>query len=244
MVFLYFALLRRPRVLYRDDTRVQLNECGAPRPFVKTFDYNGSTINAEHAGLGAAPTGRMGLSFCIDLGIDGYLQRPEAMKLYEIGYFSRGDIIELGTYRGLSASILSRALFDRGKGMLETCDIDPDSTELAKKNLLLLPGVDRVRFHTNDAAAFLDEMIRRGRRFGPAFVDHWHGYDATREAIIRMPRVLSKGAFIIFHDYNDPCSLIEEHPNKVFQAVSDTLDRDRRFRFCCVVESMAVYRMQ
>lgn len=135
-----------PPVIVRDETRIQLSEAGAWRPYVKTFDFQGPAINAFHQSLASAPLGRMGVPFCIDLGIDGYLATAEAMKLYEMALFCEGDILELGTFRGLSGSIIAQALSDKGTGYLETCDIDPASSALAETTIKPRAGGNRVRF--------------------------------------------------------------------------------------------------
>ena len=82
----------------------------------------------------------MGLAGLIDIGVDGYLWKPEAMTLYEIAYFTRGDVLELGTFRGLSTSIIAHALHDPGSGTLITCDLDPASTAASRANIAHLPG--------------------------------------------------------------------------------------------------------
>ena len=57
-----------------------------------------------------------------------------------------------------------------------------------------------------------------------------------------MKALLLPGGFVVLHDYNDPSSLIADHPHKVFQATRDTIDQDPEFRFVCVVASMGVYQ--
>ncbi|MEP7293513.1 MAG: hypothetical protein ABI835_17135, partial [Chloroflexota bacterium] len=37
--------------------------------------------------------------------IGGWLQRPDALKLYEMAYFAEGDILEIGSFHGLSTSV-------------------------------------------------------------------------------------------------------------------------------------------
>jgi predicted O-methyltransferase YrrM len=230
-------------IIYRKETKVELFEVGASRPFVKTFQYDGDCINAYHCALANAPVGGMGIPFCIDIGLEGYLDRSEAMKLYELSYFAEGDVLELGTFRGLSASIFARSLEDSGSGgRLDTCDINQAWSDLAKQKIASLPGADRVTFHVKDAAVLMDELKAAGRQFGIIFIDHWHGYDTTRVALERTPPILRSGGFVIMHDYNDPHTLMPEHPHKVFQAVHDTIGVDSRFEFICVVASIAVYR--
>ncbi len=71
-----------------------------------------------------APSGRMGIPGLIDLGLDGFLWPQEARMLYETARNGRGNILELGTFRGLSSLIMSTAVADRGGGEIHTCDID------------------------------------------------------------------------------------------------------------------------
>ena len=84
------------------------DEHGAP--YSKTFDFPGSGATDFHAYLAHPPLGRSGVPFNIDLGIDGYLQIGDARKIYELAFFTPGDVLELGTHYGLSASIIARQL--------------------------------------------------------------------------------------------------------------------------------------
>lgn len=229
-------------VIYRDDTRVELQDCGAGRSYVKTFGFPGKCISDFHSQLAAAPLGRMGVPFCIDLGVDGFLARDEAMKLYELAFFAQGDVLELGTFKGLSTSIIARALNDRQGGALVTCDIDPDFSAAASQHVRSAPGGDRVSFLVGDAPQLIDGLIADGRKFGFVFVDHWHGYEATHAAAVRLQHVLAPGGFVLFHDYNDPDTLNPDHHHKVYQAVRDTITNDPAFRFCCVTASSAAFR--
>jgi hypothetical protein len=56
--------------------------------------------------------GMHGLPFLINLGIEGYQHEAEALKFYEMSYFARGHILELGTHKGLPTSILAHAPHD------------------------------------------------------------------------------------------------------------------------------------
>jgi len=236
--------LGSPGIRLRPETRISLDNCGEDRPYLKTFEFPGPHIGAFHAALDRAPTGRMGIPFCIDLGIDGYLARAEAMKLYELAFFAPGDVLELGTYRGLSTSIIARALHDRGSQTLHTCDLSLHSSRSARRTLRWLPGFERVKFSVGDATELLDQFLAAGRKFGLIFVDHWHGYEATYSAAIRAGRLLSPGGFVMFHDYNDPSARLPDHPDKVWQAVTDAIGNDPKFRFCCVVASSGVFQRQ
>ena len=93
-----------------------------------------------------------------------------------------------------------------------------------------------------DAPIFLDRLIADGRLFRLAFIDHWHGYKETHDALVRMGALLEPGSFVVMHDYNDRSSLDPDHAHKVIQAAGDTIDKDPAFRFVWVVASIAVFQ--
>jgi hypothetical protein len=75
--------------------------------------------------INAAPNGMHGVSILIDLGIEGYLFKTEALKLYKIATHCEGNVLEVDTHKGLSTSIIAQALHDRGHGCLETIELKP-----------------------------------------------------------------------------------------------------------------------
>jgi hypothetical protein len=81
--------------------------------------------------INSAPGGMSGVPFLIDLGIEGFLFRTEALKLYEMAYNARSDILELGTHKGLSTSILAHALHDRKSGTLATIELESAFSQIA-----------------------------------------------------------------------------------------------------------------
>jgi predicted O-methyltransferase YrrM len=192
----------------------------------------------------AAPGGMLGLPFLIDLGIEGFLHKAEALTLYEMGYYSRGDILELGTHKGLSTSILAHAMHDRGSGSLVTVDIEPATNAIAKSNLARLPGVERIDFRLNDAKAAMDKLKAADRTFGFIFVDHWHGYEATCDAATRVPGLLSAGGYVMFHDFFDASNRDPDHVYGVYQAVIDIFGDDQRFIFAGAAGGAALFLKQ
>lgn len=199
-----FRSLARMRPIRRHpESWRSLDEIGPPQPYKKSFPFIGPFASAYQYRIAAAPGGRMDQPFWIDLGVDGYLLHSEAMKLYELAYFSDGDVLELGTYKGLSTSIIARALNDSGRpNRLHTCGIDLNFSSAAKQFIQNRRGGDRVTFHVKDATEFLDELIRDGKTFGMAFIDHWHGYEATYAAASRLASLLKDGGFAMFHNYD------------------------------------------
>ncbi len=226
------------------DTWMELSQLGAPAPYRKVFDYDGDRVDSFHSVLSSAALGRMGVDCVIDLGIDGYLQREDAMLLYEICRLGSGDVLQLGTYKGLSTYIISRALKARGFGCLTTVDIDAATTAEARATVgALIPNND-VEFIVADAPAHLDRLIEDGRKFGVLFVDHWHGYEATHDATSRAASLLDDGGLVLFHDFLDPGNADPKHPYGVYQAVCDTVGQDPRFQFVTTCGCCAMYQFQ
>ncbi|WP_164985888.1 class I SAM-dependent methyltransferase [Bosea sp. Tri-44] len=207
------------------------------RPYRSTYRFH-TAFDAGHRALRSCAMGRFGLPFLIDIGIDGFLLKADALKLHEMTRRSSGNILELGTHKGLSTSIMAKALNARGSGQLETVDIDADANAVARTNVAAREGAERVTFTLKDATLRLDELIAEGHRFGFVFVDHWHGYQATHEAASRMASVLEPGGFVFFHDYLGAGNADPGHVYGVYQAVLDTICEDERFAFygnfgCC-----------
>jgi hypothetical protein len=82
-------------------------------PYQKTYAFPGPFINQSHHRL--ALSALHDSSDMINIGIEGWLLPADALKLYEMAYFCGGDILELGTYKGLSTSIMAEASRDSGR---------------------------------------------------------------------------------------------------------------------------------
>jgi hypothetical protein len=230
--------------LFRNaDSWLNFDEIGRGAPYRKTYNFAGPYINAAHKVYADCPTGRFGNPVCIDIGLDGYLQHGDALKLYEMAFHAPGDILELGTHKGLSTSILAQARADSGRtGMIETDDIDGEANKIAKTIMKDRPGAEYVNFNLNDANAFMLEKILEQRKFSFIFVDHWHGYKATLQAATYAKELLEEGGFILFHDYNDPSNSDPAHVYGVYQAVCDTLIPDENYQFFGISGCTALFR--
>lgn len=86
---------------------VPLNEVP---PYRATYAFAGEFLNEQHRFYSICPA----KEHLIDLGIDGWLRRENALNLYELAYFAPGPILEIGSYHGLSTSILARAVAEGG----------------------------------------------------------------------------------------------------------------------------------
>jgi predicted O-methyltransferase YrrM len=235
---------RGPHAQYRnEDTALTLEQTAADRrfamPFRPTYDYTGAFINAEHAAFATCPT-REGM---IDIGIDGWLLPADAMKLYELAYFCGGDCLELGTFRGLSTSVLLRASVAAGaRHQILSIDLDPVAPDAGRATLAGMPGAERVHFFNTDGDEALASFRRAGRSFAFCFIDHSHRYEHVLSACRVLHHVLRRGAFCLFHDYNDQRNAMADCDDYgVWQGVNDGLDR-RRFEFWGVFGCTGLFR--
>jgi predicted O-methyltransferase YrrM len=195
-------------------------------PYRPTYSFPGPYINAAHASFASVKTRE---KILVDIGIPGWLRREDALKLYELAYHSPGNVLELGTFHGLSTTIMAGAIADSGGGReIYSVDLDPDSLDSAEQHLRqrgLLPGV---RLFAGDATELCERLIGLGRRFGFVFVDHSHEYQPVLDACRLLDRLVASRALVLFHDLNDPRNNDPGNPDYgVSQAVVDGLPPDR-----------------
>jgi SAM-dependent methyltransferase len=176
--------------------------------------------------------------------IPGWLRREDALKLYELGYFARGDVLELGSYHGLSTAILARAARNSPNPKhVESVDRDPARTKAARKNLGRLGLLSQVTARSADAAMAVREHAANQRQFGLVFIDHSHAYGPVYEVCQALDRVVAPGGFCLFHDFNDSRNR-DPHDDdyRVFQAVRDGLN-PQRFEFYGIYGCTGLYRL-
>lgn len=225
------------------DTALTLEQTVTDRrfnmPFRPTFSYRGDFINAEHAAFATCLT-RQGM---IDIGIDGWLVPADALKLYEMAYFSGGDYMELGTFRGLSTSIMLRAAVAAGlANKILSIDLDPCAQDAGRATLAGMPGADRVLFFHTDGDEALATYRRANRLFDFCFIDHSHRYEHVLSACQVLHHVLRRGGFCMFHDYNDQRNArMDNDDYGVWQGVNDGLDK-RRFEFWGIFGCSGLFR--
>jgi len=239
-----FIARQRPRALFRHlDTFLSLPDTSVDRrfdrPFCKTYDYAGDFIDRQHQSFITCPE-RDGM---IDIGIDGWLLPDDAMKLYEMAYFSNGNILELGTYRGLGTSIIASAVNAAGSvSKIISVDIDPEHIDHAKISLQGRPGWKQTRLIVDDANAAIAGFSAKNETFGFAFVDHSHRFEDMIPTCQRLRHIVSPSGFALFHDFNDPRN---PDPNNddygVYQAVTYGLDQ-QFWEFWGIYGCAALYR--
>ena len=224
------------------DTYLNAEQIGKRFPeYRKTYDFPGAYINESHRSYAECP---LISDTLIDVGIQGWLRRADALKLYEMGYFTKGDVLEFGTYQGLSTSILSRANYDSGLlRNIYSVDIDRSFQDIAKNNLKERDLAKNVHFHLSDSHDFLSSMQEKGKKFGFVFIDHSHEFEPVFDVCRHLEDLLLMGGFCLFHDYNDPNSFdFSTKDFKVYQAVNEGLDKGR-FGFYGIFGCTVLYRL-
>ena len=175
-------------------------------PFRKTWGYAGDYLSENHKKL----ISKLHPSGMIDIGIEGWLLPQDALKLYEMAYCCDGDILELGAYRGLSATVMNQAANDsHQENVIVSIDLDTTAVEESRRQLQATNGGSRVHFFQDDAASAIRHLNSIKRKFQFAFVDHSHRYEHVLSACEILHRVIDVGGFALFHDFNDPRNSVE-----------------------------------
>lgn len=226
---------------YADDLAEITRSAGGTKfPYRKTHDFPGDTLHAGQAELLSMPL-QEGKPI-IAHEIEGWLRPEDAAKLYELAWFCGGDIIELGTSRGLSAFIMDKALREAGReGEIHTVDLRQDCCDAATKRMRKF-GARNVVIECNEGAAFIRKFAAEGRKFSLAFVDHAHTYEPVREACSILHTVLEPGSFAAFHDFCDSRNFKEEREDfGVFAGVTEGLSP--AFEFWGAFGCLGLYRL-
>ncbi len=208
-------------------------------PYQPTYDFAGEFVNQQHASYASCAE----KEHLVDLGIDGWLRREDALKLYELAYFAPGPILELGSYHGLSTSILACALRDAGnERRIVSVELDGAAQAVARGHLERLGLAGTVELVESDAHAYCLRAAAAGERFAFVFVDHDHSYPAVLAVCRELPRLTDPGAFCLFHDWLDARNFApEEADYGVFGATRDGLDPEE-FEFYGVFGVAGLYR--
>ena len=211
-------------------------------PYRPTYAFTGEYLNEQHRYYSTCPENG-GL---IELDIDGWLRPADALKLYELAYFAPGPILEIGSYHGLSTSILARAVADSGaqgrERAIVSVELDAAAQAVARGNLERLGLAGNVRFVHSDAQAYCVNAAAAGERFAFAFVDHDHAYASVLAVCRELPKLMLPGGFCLFHDWLDARNFEpEEAGYGVFGATRDGLD-PAEFEFFGVFGVAGLYR--
>jgi predicted O-methyltransferase YrrM len=232
------------------ETFLELEKLGVDKvpPYRPTHEYSGSFIDASHEEITRYPLQDGWLiqpktRRWFGRTIVGFLSRPDALKLYELAYFSAGDVLELGSHQGLSSSIMASAIRNSRKPrQIYAVDLGPNYVEATRSTLRatgLQQGVTNI---CGDATVAVKKFAAEGKKFGLVFIDHSHAYQPTYDVCRELATVTLPGGFCLFHDFNDPRNRDPADTEyKVYQAVMDGLDKEH-FEFYGMYGCMALYR--
>lgn len=217
-------------------------------PYLATFDFPGEFINESHRSFSTCPI-KDGIMIQIKdrplegSVIEGWLQREDALKLYEIAHCVSGDILELGSYHGLSTSILSQANHDSPyKKNIYSVDLNPGNAAFVSRHLRAMGLEDHVNTICSDALSAVREFAASKAKFEFVFIDHSHAYDPVYTVCRELRNVLVDGGFCLFHDFNDPRNRdCDRKDYGVYQAVVEGLD-PAEFQFYGIYGCAALYR--
>ena len=213
-------------------------------PYQPTFG-RASYINDYHRRLAAGPHRDVDGMAIIASPIPGWLRVEEALKLYEMAYYSQGDILEIGTYQGLSATFMSQAIAHSGRPRaILSVDISVEYITAARRYIDKYGVGQGVHLLCCDARDAVEWLTRAGRQFGFVFVDHSHTFEDVLWVCQRLAPLVAEGGFVLFHDFNDPRNADASRPDYgVSMAVYVGLPADE-FDFYGVFGSTALYRKQ
>jgi predicted O-methyltransferase YrrM len=133
-------------------------------------------------------------------GIEGLMYPEDALKLYELAWFTPGPILEIGTFKGRSAALMSLALSDaENPAWIMSVDIDGDHLGQARENLGRLGAGGRVTLVEGTSTALARRLA--GQSFGLVFVDGDHRHRGVSRDIAAIEPLVPVGGILAFHDY-------------------------------------------
>jgi caffeoyl-CoA O-methyltransferase len=121
------------------------------------------------------------------------LTGPVEGRLLELLVFASGArrILELGTFTGYSALSMAAALPD--DGWIDTCDVEPVHTDVARSYWARSPHGSKIRLHLGPA---LETIERLDGEFDLVFIDaDKPNYDNYYEAVL--PRLSARGLIVL-----------------------------------------------
>ena len=132
---------------------------------------------------------------------NAYLAMRERVFLYSIVYsLAPQRVLEIGTFKGGSAFIISGALDDLAlNGKLITIDPYPEQIEVEWS---------AVSHNTKSVKGFFPQDIDKvilpdGEKYDFVFVDGDHSYSGVLNDLKYLPEILNKNAYVLLHDaYN------------------------------------------
>lgn len=204
--------------------------------YVPTWDIATNYINQFHENLNANPSSR--------LGIEGWLHPTDALKIYELAFFTEGLIVELGTYQGLSCSIMAKATIDSGrKNEIITIDLENHFKSVAINNVAKIANGANIGFQTGDAKELVQDLIAAEKKATLLFVDHAHTYAPVFEIGILAEELVSDNGYVLFHDFlNEENFDQDDDKMNVTSAVMDSINQSSQFEFVGLFGCSVLYK--
>ena len=231
-------------------TFIKLDELGTHYPaYQPNFDFAGEFVDSVHHRLANSVDRANGLVYLktrrwFGKAIPGWLRPEDALKIYEMAYFAQGDILELGSYYGLSTSILSMANERTPyRKNIYSVDLDPKCVAEANHNLQIQNLDRQVTMICAEATAAVKQFASEHKQFSFVFIDHSHAYEPVLTVCRELNTVVSPGGFCLFHDFNDARNRdMSAHDYGVYQAVTEGLAPEL-FEFWGIYGCTALYRV-
>lgn len=135
--------------------------------------------------------------------VRGKLEPADHFKLYEMAYFARGPILEIGRLAGKSTICLAMGARDCGRQRLYSIEYDQGLVETATENLrsrALLSGVELI---AGDSSTIVEKL---DMSFDTVFVDGDHSYEGVKCDIAALHGRVVPGGSVMFHDYFHPAN--------------------------------------
>ena len=238
------------------DTWLEIDELGlVPREYRPTFTLTENELGGMHQRLANSP---LKDGILLDTGVPGWLTVSEALKLSEMAYFLSGNILEFGTHRGLSTTIMAEAMSLYPQGALlkylgrspkqrhiVTVDLDPEAQSEAEFHIAKRGLSSYVRFVREDAEVVAHILTERRKKFNFCFVDHAHAFEPMIAICRQLSNIVTKDGFVMFHDFNNNMNTRRKNVGEsnteygVYAAVEEGLDKNR-FTFYGIYGSSAL----
>lgn len=128
----------------------------------------------------------------------------DLVKLYELAFFSTGNVIDLGTAHGRSSFVMSKALIASGnRNSVHTIELSAKQNAIALQNLKAFPHCSNVIFYQGSGHVVLKELLRQGSSADFVFVDHCHEFEEAALTCALLDLIIPTSGMALFHDYYD-----------------------------------------
>jgi predicted O-methyltransferase YrrM len=154
--------------------------------------------------------------------LPGWLREEDALKLYELAWFSAGPVLDIGTYRGKSAVLMAQALLDGDRpGPIVSVDVDREALRAAAALAAARGLEERIALVRGTA----EQLFRSvpGLRPAVVFLDGDHSRSGVARDLRALQPQVPAGGLMLFHDYYDARNADPSEPDYgVVQGVEES----------------------